>query len=337
MTDNQGTNHQEGQDQGHHLEHTHGAIDRELLRSERGIWAIKWSLAGLVATALLQVLIVSFTGSVALLADTIHNFGDALTAIPLWIAFNLARRPANKRFTYGYGRVEDLAGLFVLLMILISGLVSGYESIRRLINPQDVRNLWAVIAAAIIGFMGNEGVALFRIRVGKQIGSAALVADGYHARVDGLTSLAVLAGAVGVWLGFSWADPLFGLLITAAIFKILWDVGKPVMLRILDGVDPEVVDNIQQIAGSLPEVAEVNDVHVRWMGHRMHAELSVSVDPELNISQGHEIAMNTQHRLLNRLSYLTSASIHIDPLNLSGESHHKRTSLEHDERPTHPY
>ncbi len=320
-----------------HPEHTHGAIDRELFGSERGIWAIKWSLAALIATALLQVIVVSFTGSVALLADTVHNFGDALTSIPLWIAFILVRRPANKRFTYGYGRAEDIAGLFILLMILISGLVAGYESLRRLVDPQTVRNLWAVFAAGIIGFLGNEGVAWFRIRVGKEIGSAALIADGYHARVDGLTSLAVLVGAAGIWLGYPLADPIVGLLITAAIFKILWDVGKSVFLRILDGVDPRVVDDIQSTVLSLPEVLEVNNVRVRWMGHRMHAELSVSVDPDLNISQAHQIAMDTQHHLLHKLKYLAAASIHVDPANQSGESHPRISSHEHDDLHTHSH
>jgi cation diffusion facilitator family transporter len=337
MTDHEGIHPGNEGARERHPEHTHGTIDRALLSSERGIWAIKWSLAALVATALLQVFVVSFTGSVALLADTVHNFGDALTSIPLWIAFTLSRRPANKRFTYGYGRAEDIAGLFILLMILISGLVAGYESFRRLIEPQTVRNLWAVIAAAIIGFLGNEGVAWFRIRVGKQIGSAALVADGYHARVDGLTSLVVLAGAIGVWLGFPLADPVVGLLITAAIFKILWDIGKSVFLRIMDAVDPDVVDDIHHTVKSIPEVIDVNDIRVRWMGHRMHAELSVSVDPELNVSQGHHIAMDIQHQLLHKLIYLASASIHIDPMNLSGETYHKIMSHEHNELHDHSH
>jgi cation diffusion facilitator family transporter len=318
-------------------DHTHGAIDRVLLSSERGIWAVKWSFAVLFVTAAMQVLVVLFSGSVALLADTIHNFGDALTAVPLWLAFSLSRRPATKRFTYGYGRVEDLAGLLVLVMILVSGLVAGYESIKRLIEPQEVRNLWAVIAASIIGFAGNEGVALFRIRVGKEIGSAALVADGYHARVDGLTSLAVLFGAIGVWLGYPLADPVVGLLISAAIFKILWDAGKSVLLRVLDGVDPQVVEDIQHIAQPVRGVGEIKDVRVRWVGHRMQAELSIAVDPNLDVSEGHKIAMDVQHRLLHQLNYLASATIHIDPANLSGSTHHKIDSHEHDNLPAHPH
>ncbi|MFQ6015581.1 MAG: cation diffusion facilitator family transporter [Anaerolineae bacterium] len=225
---------------------THGALDPTILTTRRGIGAVKWSFLGLLATALFQVVIVLFSGSVALLADTIHNFGDAATSIPLWIAFRLARLKPNKRFTYGYGPVEDLAGVVIVLTILFSAIVAGYESIDRLFHLQTVGYIWAVIAASVIGFLGNEAVAIFRIKVGKEIGSAALIADGYHARVDGLTSLAVLFGAVGVWLGYPLADPLVGLLITAAIFRIVWESGKSVFSRLLDGVDPEVIDEIKR-------------------------------------------------------------------------------------------
>lgn len=337
MTDHDHAHTSPGESPKNEHSHTHGAVDRGLLGSERGIWAVKWSLVGLFVTAALQVVVVLFTGSVALLADTIHNFGDALTAIPLWLAFSLSSRPPTRRFTYGYGRAEDLAGLIVLLMILVSGLLAGYESIRRLIEPQEVRNLWAVVLASIIGFAGNEGVALFRIRVGRKIGSAALVADGYHARVDGLTSLAVLFGAIGVWLGYPLADPIIGLLISVAIFKLLWDAGKSVLLRVLDGVDPQVVDEIHQAVEAFPGVAEIKDVRVRWLGHRMQAELSIAVDPALDVSQGHEIAMDVQHKLLHRLEYLASANIHIDPANQSGSVYHNIDSHEHDGLPAHPH
>ncbi len=302
--------------------HTHGAIDPSLLSSERGIWAVKWSLVGLFLTAALQVVVVAYTGSVALLADTIHNFGDALTAIPLWIAFLLSRRPPNRRFTYGYGRAEDLAGLAVVLMILLSAVIAGRESILRLYEPQQVRNLWAVAAAAVIGFLGNEAVAIFRLRVGRQIGSAALVADGYHARVDGLTSLAVLLGAVGVWLGFPLADPLVGLLITLAILRILWQAGRDVFRRLLDGVDPEVITEIEHAVQHLPQVKGINEVRVRWLGHRMHAELNVAVDPALSMRAGHEIAVEVQRQLLRHLDYLSSATIHVDPEDAQGGEHH---------------
>jgi len=317
--------------------HTHGAIDPSILTTQRGIWAIKWSFLGLFATALLQVVIVLLSGSVALLADTIHNFGDAATAIPLWIAFRLARRKPSKQFTYGYGRVEDLAGVTIVLTILFSAIVAGYQSIARLFHPQTVDYLWAVIAASVIGFLGNEAVATFRIKVGKEIGSAALIADGYHARVDGLTSLAVLVGAVGVWLGYPLADPIVGLLITAAIVGIVWESGKAVFTRLLDGVDSEVIDEIKHAVNHTQGVYDVTEVRVRWLGHRLHAEVNIAVSPELSVERGHEIAMGVRHQLLHHLRYLSNATIHIDPVNASGEEHHRIVKHVHGDLPAHSH
>src|SRR5215204_2206730 len=226
--DAHGHRHDEG---GHG--HSHGAINPSILTTQKGIWAVKWSFIGLFVTTIFQIIVYFYSGSVALLADTIHNLGDAFTAIPLAIAFMFARRKPSKRFTYGFGRVEDLAGVTVVLTILASAVFAGYESIQRLFTPQVVTNLWAVVIASIVGFLGNEAVALFRIKVGREIGSAALVADGYHARTDGLTSLAVLAGALGVWLGFPLADPIVGVLITIAIFGIVWQSARSVLMRML--------------------------------------------------------------------------------------------------------
>src|SRR5215217_2978717 len=293
--------------------HTHGVIDPSIVTTERGIWAIKWSFVILAVTSVLQLIVVFVSGSVALLADTIHNLGDAATAIPLWFAFMLARRKPSRRFTYGLGRVEDLAGVVIVLIILLSAAVAAYESIDRIFHPQTVGYLWAVVVASVIGFLGNEAVALFRIKVGKEIGSAALIADGYHARVDGLTSLAVLFGAIGVWLGYPLADPVIGLLITVMILRIVWDAAKSVFTRLLDGVDPKVVDEIKQAAGHVPGVDDVSEVRVRWLGHRLHAELNVAVRPELSVEQGHDIATKVRHELLHELRYLSNATIHIDP------------------------
>lgn len=316
--------------------HTHGVVDPALFSTERGVRALKWSLAGLLATAILQVGVVVFTGSVALLADTIHNFGDALTAVPLWVAFRVGAWRPNKRYTYGYGRVEDLAGVFIIGMILLSAVVAGYEAVQRLFNPQPVNHLWAVAAAAIVGFLGNEAVAWYRIKVGRQIGSAALVADGYHARVDGLTSLAVLAGAVGVGLGFPLADPLVGLAITAAILKIVWDSAGPVLARMLDGVDAGVVEEIEHAVEHVPGVQAVREVCVRWLGHRMRAELCLAVDAALTVEQGHAIAAAAQHELLHHLPYLSSAVIHVDP-STAADDHHRIAEHAHDDLPAHPH
>lgn len=317
--------------------HTHGIVDSSIFTTQRGMWALKWSFLGLLATALLQMVIVLISGSVALLADTIHNLGDAATAIPLLIAFALARWKPSKRFTYGYGRVEDLAGVIIVLTILLSAVVAGYESIERLIHPHAVGYIGTVIAAAIIGFLGNEVVAQFRIKVGKEIGSVALIADGYHARVDGFFSLAVLLGAVGVWLGYPLADPLVGLLIAAAIFRIVWESGKSVFTRLLDGVNPEVVDEVNHAANYVPGVQQVSEVRVRWLGHRLHAEVNIAVGPSLSVEEGHKIALDVRHQLLHHLRYLSHVTVHIDPADASGEKHHRIMEHNHDDLPVHSH
>ena len=303
--------------------HSHGAIEPALLTTERGIWAVKWSLIGLAATAAFQAVIVFFSGSVALFADTIHNIADAGTAIPLWVAFSLARRQPSRRFTYGYGRVEDVAGVVIVLTILLSAIVAGYESVNRLLHPQPVEHLWAVAIASIIGFSGNEIVAIFRIRVGKEINSAALVADGYHAHVDGLTSLGVLISAAGVWLGYPLTDPVVGLVITVTVLAIVWQSGKAVFTRLLDGVDPEVIDEITHAVNHAQGVREVTEVRLRWSGHRLHAEVNLAVSPKLSVAEGHAIAVEVRHQLLHNLPYLSNVTIHVDPEDLSGEKHHR--------------
>jgi cation diffusion facilitator family transporter len=330
--------HSHGHYHGNHGHaHTHGIVDPSILTTDRGIRAVKWSFAGLFVTAFIQVIIVWYSGSIALLADTIHNFGDALTAIPLLFAFMLARWKPTKRFTYGYGRVEDLAGVFVVLMILVSALVAGYVSIDRLFHPQEVTFLWAVAAAAIIGFVGNEAVAQLRIRVGTEIGSAALVADGYHARTDGWTSLAVLVGAVGVYLGFPLADPVIGLIITAMIVWIVWDSAKTIFTRLLDGVDPAVTDEIRHTASHVEGVMAITDVRVRWLGHRLHAEINITVDSSLTVESGHAIAKEFRHELLHHLKYLSDATIHVDPVSASGPEYHHIDEHDHDGLPVHSH
>jgi cation diffusion facilitator family transporter len=327
---------QEHEDSGVHP-HQHGTVDPSLLATERGIWAVKWSLVGLATTAIFQVVVVLFSGSAALLADTVHNLGDAATAIPLWIAFTLARRKPSRRFTYGYGRVEDVAGVIIVLIILLSAAVAAYHSVDRLLHPQLVEHLWAVIVASVIGFAGNEIVAIFRIRVGKQINSAALVADGYHARTDGLTSLGVLFGAVAVWLGYPIADPIVGLLIVIVILRIVWESGKAVLTRLVDGVDPEVVDEISQAAKHVQGVDNVTDVRVRWSGHRLYAEVNFAVSGEMSVTEAHVITLEARHQLLHHLPYLENVVVHVDPENLSGEEHHRIMEHMHEGSDTHPH
>jgi cation diffusion facilitator family transporter len=303
--------HPHGEAGGHG--HTHGVIDPTIATTERGIWAIKWSFIILAITASFQVVVVLLSGSVALLADTIHNVGDAVTAVPLWIAFLLARRKPSARFTYGLGRVEDLAGIAIVLIILFSAIIAGYSAIDRLLHPQPMQQLLWVMIAGVVGFIGNEVVAVLRIRVGRQINSAALIADGYHARTDGLTSLAVVLGAVGVWFGFPLADPIVGLLITIAIFGIVWQSAKAVLTRMLDGVEPEVIEEIRHAAEHVTGIRAVLDARARWLGHRLVAELDVAIDGHATVYVADALASSIEHELLAHLPALQSARIRIRP------------------------
>ena len=293
-----------------------------MLSTERGIWAIKWSCLGMLATAFIQAWVVWRSGSVSLLADAVHNFGDAATSLPLWLAFSLMQLKPTKRFTYGYGRVEDVAGVFIVLIIFLSAVIAVYASVYRFSHPRTMENLGAVAAAALIGAVGNAGVAWVRIKVGREIGSAALVADGEHTRSDALGSLAVLIGVGGAAMGCPRADPIVGLVIAALILHIVWDTGKVVFLRLLDGVEPDVVDEISHEASEVPGVREVGEVRVRWSGHRMHAEVNVAVTPQLSVEEGHAVAMAVRQELMSHLKHLFNVTVHVDSLEASGESHH---------------
>lgn len=296
--------------------HSHDAadsVDDTLESTATGIRTVKISLLVLGLTALIQIVIVVMSGSVALAADTIHNFADALTAVPLWIAFALGAKPATRRYTYGFGRVEDLAGSFVVAMITMSAIIAGYEAIARLIHPQQIEHVGWVALAGLVGFIGNEWVALYRIRVGHRIGSAALIADGLHARTDGFTSLAVLCSAGGVALGFPLADPIVGLLITAAILAVLRTAARDVFRRLLDGVDPAMVDAAEQALAARPGVQAVRSVRMRWIGHRLHADAELDVDPALDLAQAHRIAHDAEHELTHTVPKLTTALIHAYP------------------------
>lgn len=305
--------------------HSHDAadtVDAALETSAQGIRAVKISLVVLASTALAQAVLVVTTGSVALLADTIHNLSDALTAAPLWIAFALGRRPATRRYTYGFGRAEDLAGVFIVLMIVLSALVAGWESFHRLLDPQPLSHAWVVIAAGLIGFAGNELVATYRIRVGRQIGSAALVADGVHARTDGFTSLAVVGGAIGVAAGFPLADPIVGLLITVAILFVLKGAVRDIYRRLMDAVDPALVTATEHSLQHTPGVIDVETVRLRWVGHRVRAEAGITVDPTLTVVQSHAVAIEAHHRLLHDVPKLVEATVHVSPAGAEGERQH---------------
>jgi cation diffusion facilitator family transporter len=287
-------------------------------------------LVGLGATAALQAVVVAFTGSVALLSDTLHNAGDALTAVPLAIAFWVGRWPPNRRYTYGFGRAEDLAGIVIVLVITASAALAAYESVRRLIAPGEVRHLWAVALAGAIGFCGNEVVARYRIAVGSQIGSAALVADGHHARTDGLTSLAVVLSAGGVALGWQWADPVIGLAITLAILVVLRSAVRDIYRRLMDAIDPFLVSRVEQTLRATPGVLDVGEVRLRWIGHRLRAECEVVVDATITVAQGHAIALDAEHRLRHDVPRLAAALVHADPGG-DGDDHHELTAHHRDD------
>jgi cation diffusion facilitator family transporter len=312
--------------------HSHDAadsVDSALEASADGVRAVKVSLAVLGTTAVLQLAVVIYSGSVALLADTIHNFSDALTAVPLWVAFVLGRRAASRRYTYGFGRAEDLAGVFIVFMIALSAVLSAYESFRRLLEPHPLEHVGVVILAGVIGFAGNELVAGYRIRVGRRIGSAALVADGLHARTDGFTSLAVVAGAVGVLAGFPLADPVVGLAITVAILVILRGAAGDVGRRLMDAVDPALVDTAESSLRSVSGVRDVERVQLRWVGHRMRAEAGVVVGADLSVVDAHAIAVSAHHRLLHDIPRLLEATVHVSPEGADGTSHHETLAHHH--------
>jgi cation diffusion facilitator family transporter len=317
-----------------HRHETAASSDARSPAGSSGMRTVVISFSGLLLTGVLEAVVVAFSGSVALLADTIHNFADASTAIPLWLAFWVSRRSPNPRYTYGYGRAEDLAGVFVLLMIVGSAVVAAYESVQKLLDPTPIEHLGWVAAAGLLGFLGNEVVAQYRIRTGQRIGSAALVADGHHARTDGLTSLAVLLGAGGVWVGFPRADPIVGLLITLAILFVLKDATLQMWRRLMDAVDPDLTRRAAAAAAGAAGVQRVSEVRARWIGHTIHAEALIVADCEVSLRDAHEIAEDARHRMLHAVPKLTSVTVHVDPCEHDGGdshaavAHHDRSHLD---------
>ena len=300
--------------------HSHDAadqVDDALEADSRGRRALWISFGVLVVTAVLQGIVVWLSSSVALLGDTLHNIADALTTFPILIAFALARRAANDRFTYGYGRAEDLAGVFVVAMIALSAAVAAYEAIQRLLHPEPISHLLAVAGAALVGFVGNEVVARYRIRVGRQIGSAALIADGLHARTDGFTSLAVLLGVAGVALGWDWADPVIGLAITVALLGVLRSAAVQVGERLMDAVDPDLVARARTAIGGVEGVTSVDSLRLRWIGHTLHAEADITTRATA-LAVAHDVAHHAEEHLLEALPRLASATVHVSPDGVHG-------------------
>ena len=309
--------------------HSHDAadkVDAELETSRDGVRALWISLLILGVTSAVQAVIVVWSGSVALLGDTLHNLADALTAVPLGLAFLVGRRPPTRRYTYGFGRAEDLAGIAIVAIIAGSALIAGWAAVDRLLHPAAVTYLGAVAGAAVFGFLGNEVVAQIRTRVGRRIGSAALVADGLHARADGYTSLAVLVGAGGVAIGWRWADPVVGLGITIAIAYVLRDAAREIYRRLMDAVDPEIVDAVTAELAATDGVRGVGPVRLRWIGHNLRAECEIVVDARLTVVEAHHITVAAEHRLIHAVRRLTAAIVHADPEALDGTDHHETLS-----------
>ena len=301
--------------------------DEAFAATNEGIRTIWLALALLGLTTVVQIVIVAWSGSVALLADTIHNFGDALNSIPLLIAFYLARRVATRRYTYGFARAEDVAGILIVVSIAVSAAVIFWESFQKLLNPQPMTNLGWVAAAGVIGFLGNEGVAMLQIGMGRKIGSAAMVADGQHARTDGFTSLAVLGAALATWLGFPIVDPIIGIVIGIAILFITWDATKTMWYRLMDAVEPDLVDTLEQTAQQTPGVVRVDKVRARWMGHVLQAELDITVDEDLPTRESHHIVEEVRHALVHVQARLSLITVHVNPCGHGGDDPH--TAIAH--------
>ncbi len=310
--------------------HSHSSAemvtDQAFVDNEQGIRTVWLALAALGITSIIQVVIVLWSGSVALLADTLHNIGDGLNSIPLLIAFYLARRVATRRYTYGFARAEDVAGIFIVLSIAVSAGIIFYESIQKFIHPDPIANLSWVAAAAVVGFVGNEAVALLQIRVGRKIGSAAMVADGLHARTDGLTSLAVLLAAGGAWLGFPILDPIIGILIGVAILFITRDATVTMWYRLMDAIEPEILEQAETVLNRQTEVKEFRRLRMRWAGHRLHADVCIAVDPQMTTAESHQIAENLRHDLFHELASLSEVVVHVDPWSQPPEKFHHLTA-----------
>lgn len=297
----------------HVFHHDHDPNTGLLDTGTVGIRAIKVSLVGLGSTAVIQAIIVIISGSVALLSDTLHNLTDALTALPLWIAFAVGRRPATRRYTYGFNKAEDWAGLVIVMAIGASAVLVIWESAQRLVEPQLIDQIPWVIVAGLIGALGNELVARYRIRVGESIGSEALVTDGRHARTDAMTSLAVVVAGIGAAFGVAWIDPVAGLVVAVPILWLLVKSARRVFHRLLDGIEPEVGDTAAAVIGSVEGVKAVDDLRVRWHGHQLRIAASISVDPLLSVKQGHDIAHQVEHALHHRFATPLVATIHVEP------------------------
>lgn len=301
--------------------HDHSAVDGELISNRRALRAVKVSALGLGATAVLQFAIVAISGSVALLSDALHNIGDVAGTLTLLVAFTIARRPSSDTYPFGWRRAEDLGGLVIVLAIAVSAGLAGWESIRALLGEHSVTNTGWAFAAAVAGIVGNEAVAVYKIRVGKEIDSPALIADGQHARTDGLASAGAAVGVAGAWIGLPVLDPLAGLAITVAIVWILFDVGRSVLRRLLDAIEPDVVAHMHEVAAAVDGVEGVHDLKARRAGRVLLVQLHVDLPPDLPLRDAHAIAEQVRHEIMHHDAQVASVQIHLDPAGEHDEAH----------------
>jgi cation diffusion facilitator family transporter len=301
--------------------HEHGKVDADLYGNRAGLRAVQISTAGMLLVSAIQFAIAWIGGSAGLFADALHNFGDVFTTIALWIAFVISNRAANQRYTYGYYRAEDLAGIFIVLVIIASATASAVESMQKLTSGNIPTQIYLSMAAALVGVAGNELLAQYKVSVGKRIHSVSLIADGHHSRIDGLTSLAAFIGLLGVKLGFPKADPIAGIVITFVIVTVVFSTSRSVLQRLLDAVDPHVVPSIITIASAVPGVEQVTDVRARWVGHTLHVVMNIEVDAELTLLKAHAIAEEVRHQLFHEVNGISEVLIHTDPSSASGDFH----------------
>ena len=258
--------------------------------------AVAVSAFGLALTGLLEMAIALLSGSVALLGDALHNLSDVSTSALVFVGFRASRRLPTERYPYGYERAEDLAGIGVALVIWVSALIAGIESVTKLLHHGSTTHLGWGIAAAAVGIGGNQIVARYKLTVGRRIHSATLVADAKHSRLDALSSAGALLGLVGVALGWGWADAVAGLIVTGFICHVGWEVSVDIAHRLLDGVDPEIITTAEAVAATVPGVLHVH-ARARWTGRTLRVEVEGFLNPDTTLVASDEIGCNVASAL----------------------------------------
>ena len=262
--------------------------------------AVGLSAIGLALTGLAELLLALLTGSVGLLGDAIHNLSDVSTSAVVFLGFRLSRRPPTQRYTYGLERAEDLAGIGIALVVWASAAVAGLESVRKLLEHGRTAHVGVGIAGAALGIVGNQVVARYKLRTGRRIHSATLIADARHSWLDALSSAGALAGLVAVALGQSWGDPVAGLAVTAFIGHVGYEVSADVLRRLADGIDPDVIDRAEAAAGSVPGVVHAH-ARARWTGRSLRIEIEGWVDPGLAVRDADTLGGHVADQLSRQL------------------------------------